>query len=38
LEPPNPIRRRTHLIDPDGNEYVGSHSHHGTVPCGFISV
>jgi hypothetical protein len=38
LEAPNPIRRRTNLIDPDGNESVGSHSHHGTEPYGFISV
>jgi hypothetical protein len=38
LEAPNPIRRRINLIDPDGNESVGSHSHHGAEPYGFISV
>jgi hypothetical protein len=38
LEAPNPIRRRINLIDPDGNESVGSHSHQGTEPYGFISV
>jgi hypothetical protein len=38
LEAPNPIRRRTHFIDPDGNESVGSHSHQATEPYGFISV
>jgi hypothetical protein len=38
LEAPNPVRRRTNLIDPGGNESVGSHSHHGMEPCGFISV
>jgi hypothetical protein len=38
LEAPNPIRRRINLIDPDGNESVGSHSHHGMEPYGFISI
>ena len=36
--PNNPTRRKLNLIDPDGNESVGSHSHHGTEPYGFISV
>jgi hypothetical protein len=38
LEAPNPRRRRIISIETDGNESVGSHSHHGTEPCGFISV
>jgi hypothetical protein len=38
LEAPNPIRRRTHFIDPNGNESVGSHCHQGMEPCGFISI
>ena len=38
LEAPNPLRRRTNFIEPNGNESVGSHSHLGTEPCGFISV
>jgi hypothetical protein len=38
LEAPNPTRRKVNTIDPDGNESVGSHSHHGTEPYGFISV
>jgi hypothetical protein len=38
LEAPNPIRRRINLIDPDGNESVGSHSRNGTEPYGFMSV
>ena len=32
------LQRRIYLIDPDGNESVGSHSRNGTEPCGFISV
>jgi hypothetical protein len=32
LEAPKPSRRRINLIDPDGNESTGSHSHHGTEP------
>jgi hypothetical protein len=38
LEAPNPIRRRINLIDPDGNESVGSHSRNGTEPYGFMSM
>jgi hypothetical protein len=38
LEAPNPIRRRINLIDPDGNESVGFHSHQGTETYGFIPV
>jgi hypothetical protein len=38
LEAPNPSRRRINLIDPDGKESVGSHSHHRMEPYGFISV
>ena len=38
LEAPNPIRRRINSIDPDGNESIGSHSHHETERPRFISV
>jgi hypothetical protein len=38
LEGPNPLRRRINAIDKDGNESIGFHSHHGTAPCGFISI
>jgi hypothetical protein len=38
LEAPNPRRRRIMLIDTDGNESIGSHSHHGMEPYGVISV
>ena len=38
LEAPNPTRGRINLIDPDGNESIGSHSHQGTETCGFIHV
>jgi hypothetical protein len=39
LEAPNLIRRLVNLIETDGNESVGSHSHQqGTEPCGFISI
>ena len=38
LEAPNPLRRRINLIETDGNESLGFHSHQGTEPCGFIFV
>jgi hypothetical protein len=36
--PSNPLRRRINSTDTDGNESLGFYSHHGTEPCGFISV
>ncbi len=38
LEAPNPRRRRINLIDPDGNESVGSHSQNGRESYGLVSV
>jgi hypothetical protein len=38
LEATNSSRRRINVIDPDGNESVGSHSQNGMEPYGFISV
>jgi hypothetical protein len=33
LEEPSPLRCRINLIDPDGNESIGFHSHQGTETC-----
>ena len=38
LEAPNPQRRRINLIDPDGNESVGSHSRNGTESYGLYGA